>query len=248
MEAGGQLTGGELRGLPSEAAEGRAVPPALQWSLPWAWAGAAAGAGARGTGRAAGGGGPLSRAGIAARLVLQRLLLEEAVGHKMAGGGGGPRRAPGGRNAPGPAAPRAGRCPRSAPSGPGRSGSSPRGRPRPGLDGGAAATCSGSRGAPQAPSGTPGGTSAGPPRGAAGVAHHGGTRAAPPKPRDPSPIGIRGGSVLRAAPLPLNALLLPLSLPGTFPLRPARPRSRCTLYCASSLPPASCLFPRTTQH
>lgn len=70
----------------------------------------------------------------------------------------------------------------------------------------------------------------------------------PPSPGDPSPIGIRGGSVLRAAPLPLNALLLPLSLPGTFPLRPARPRSRCTLYCASSLPPASCLFPRTTQH
>lgn len=203
MEAGGQLTGGELRGLPSEAAEGRAVPPALQWSLPWAWAGAAAGAGARGTGRAAGGGGPLSRAGIAARLVLQRLLLEEAVGHKMAGGGGGPRRAPGGRNAPGPAAPRAGRCPRSAPSGPGRSGSSPRGRPRPGLDGGAAATCSGSRGAPQAPSGTPGGTSAGPPRGAAGVAHHGGTRAAPPKPRGPLPHRHPGG--FRAARSPSAA-------------------------------------------
>lgn len=58
--------GGGRRGSPRKVAEGRAVPPALQWSLPWAWAGA----GARGPGRAAGGGGPLSRAGIAARLVL----------------------------------------------------------------------------------------------------------------------------------------------------------------------------------
>lgn len=81
--------------------------PALRWASPvGVGRGCGPGAGAGSGGRR--GGGPLSRAGKAARLVLQRLLLEEAVGDKMAGGGAGPCRAPGGSTAPRPGGPEGG--------------------------------------------------------------------------------------------------------------------------------------------
>lgn len=216
------------------------MPPACRWASPVGRR--AAGSGARGWRR--GGGEPLAQAGTSARLVLQRLLLEEAVETKWLVAAARACRAPGGRSAPlrapaRPGPPQGGSRGQVTPARAVGAGAHPRAEAaEPGLDGGAGrAAGQGLRPAPPPPA-------PGPARVAPGAGRWVGDAGCLPRLSPPPPPRVVGGERwVWAEPAAAECTFIASCLwQRPFLRAPPAPATCCNVYCASSFPFASCFF------